>query len=190
VLGTAAYVAPEQAAGHQVTPAADVYSLGVVLYEALTGRTPWLAATISELLVARRDARPSLPGELAAGIPEPLESLVLRCLADDPAARPSAEDVERTLRGELDAPIRILARTSEQPTALMPPIGRSRRRTALVLAAVLAVLGTVLGFGLAGGSDSGKPAEPRRPAVAGVAPAQTPAAEARNLSRWLRSHSR
>jgi len=66
VLGTAAYVAPEQAAGDPVTPAADIYALGAVLYELLTGRPPYVADTLQELFIMARlrpsaSSRPTCP---------------------------------------------------------------------------------------------------------------------------------
>jgi serine/threonine-protein kinase len=96
VLGTAAYLAPEQAAGKETTGAADLYALGIVLHELLTGEQCMLED-------------PSPPSLLAAGVPPALDSVVLACLRQDPAERPTAREVELMLRGELDPPTQVLA---------------------------------------------------------------------------------
>jgi serine/threonine-protein kinase len=87
VVGTAAYLAPEQARGEEATPASDVYALGVVIYQLLTGRLPWEGATLAELALRRENERPLPPTSYDADVPETLSTAVLRSLDGDPAGR-------------------------------------------------------------------------------------------------------
>ena len=90
IMGTAYYISPEQASGESVTPASDVYSLGVVAYECLTGRRPFDGNTpVSVALAQVREEPPALPD----GIPQPVADLVMRMLAKDPADRPSTAEL-------------------------------------------------------------------------------------------------
>lgn len=119
VLGTPDYMAPEQARGDRVVgPAADLFSLGCVLYECLTGQPPFsanhIAATLAKILFA--DPPPLRPRN--ADVPEELESLVLAMLAKDPAARP--ED----LAGRV-ATLNLPALTAENHATAEPHPGRS-----------------------------------------------------------------
>ncbi len=87
VVGTAFYLSPEQAAGRTVTPASDVYALGVVTFECLTGVRPFGGTTIGQIAGAHlHDPPPPLPSVLPAG----LRALVGRALAKDPAERPAS----------------------------------------------------------------------------------------------------
>jgi serine/threonine protein kinase len=99
VVGTAAYLAPEQARGEEATPAADVYALGVVIYQLLTGRLPWEGSTLAELAIRRENERPLPPSSYDSEIPETLSTAVLRSLEGDPAARySSARQLSSALR--------------------------------------------------------------------------------------------
>jgi hypothetical protein len=104
VLGTAAYLAPEQGRGESVTAAADIYSLGVVLYELLTGRVPFSAGSLAELLLEREQAAVTPPGELVPAVPAALDALLMSCLAQSAHRRPaSATELARELASSLDA---------------------------------------------------------------------------------------
>src|SRR5262245_7180605 len=106
-VGTPAYMAPEQAAGRQdgVGPHTDVWALGVILYEIMTGRRPFTAATPDDVVRLILTTDPASPRSLQPSLPRDLETIVLKCLEKDPAKRyPSAgalsDDLGCWLRGE------------------------------------------------------------------------------------------
>jgi len=101
IMGTAYYISPEQASGNSVTPASDLYSLGVVAYECLTGQRPFAGDTpVSVALAQVRDTPPELPPTVPAAV----RALVMRLLAKEPAERPASA-------GELgDAAVALAAR--------------------------------------------------------------------------------
>ena len=97
-VGTAAYMAPEQAAALPVGPEADWYSLGVLLFEALTG-TPPFTGTFNQVLLDKHAKEVPRPRALNRAVPEALDELCTRLLSHDPARRPRPEEVTRVLRG-------------------------------------------------------------------------------------------
>lgn len=113
VLGTAGYLSPEQASGQPVTPASDLYALGVVLYEALAGRRPFEGETPVAIALAHvRDTPPPLPDSVPAG----LRASVERAMAKDPADRqPDAATLAAELRGQV--------RPAEPATSVLPAGG-------------------------------------------------------------------
>ena len=87
VLGTAQYVSPEQAEGHAVSAATDLYSIGVILYELLTGRVPFEGETVVAILLAHVKERPMAPSAHNGAVPRKLDAIVMRALEKPPAAR-------------------------------------------------------------------------------------------------------
>ncbi|MFI1993156.1 serine/threonine-protein kinase [Actinoplanes sp. NPDC020271] len=96
LLGTPAYLAPERLGGAPVSPATDVYALGLLLYRSLTGRMPWPAQTTTEALRAHLYADPEPVPDLP-GMPPAVADLCLRCLAKDPGDRPLSAELARGL---------------------------------------------------------------------------------------------
>jgi eukaryotic-like serine/threonine-protein kinase len=130
VLGTMHYMSPEQATGHSrdVKPAADIYSLGAILYQLLTGRPPFVEENLMDLLLALQSGDPLLPRQLNPKIPRALELICLKCLQKVPEERyPSAEalaeDLEHYLRGE---PLMV-----RPPTVTQKFLAVTRRQPAL-----------------------------------------------------------
>ena len=98
VLGTAQYLSPEQAQGLEITPASDIYSVGVMLYEALTGRVPFDADSPVAVALKQVSEQPRPPSELNPAVPPALEAVVLRALAKEPQNRfASADEFLRAL---------------------------------------------------------------------------------------------
>ncbi len=98
MIGTPRYMSPEQCDGGVLTPASDVYSLGVILYEMLAGRTPFSGATPLALALKHSSELPRRPSEFAANVPPALESIALRALEKLPEARPQdAREFRREL---------------------------------------------------------------------------------------------
>jgi tRNA A-37 threonylcarbamoyl transferase component Bud32 len=121
LYGTAAYISPERAAGQAATPAADLYSLGAVLYELLTGRPPFLADSPVLVVRAHLHERPRPVRELAPWVPARLADACEAALAKDPAQRPSsAAALAIRLRAAYSGPAPVPERAKARTTRLHP----------------------------------------------------------------------
>jgi serine/threonine protein kinase len=143
VMGTPSYMAPEQAGGRnkEVGPAADVYALGAVLYECLTGRPPFKAATSMETVLQVLNDEPVSPRRLQPKLPRDLETICLKCLQKEPAKRYATaealvEDLRRFLEGKAIAarPARVWERA----------IKWAKRRPAAAALVVLSATGALV----------------------------------------------
>ncbi|SDS28940.1 serine/threonine-protein kinase [Actinoplanes derwentensis] len=106
VMGTPAYIAPERFDGLPATPASDMFALGTLLYHCLAGRLPWTARSHTELVMAQRFAAPD-PMPPLADLPPEVMDLVSRCLARDPADRPTALVAALLLAESVDARVYV-----------------------------------------------------------------------------------
>jgi tetratricopeptide (TPR) repeat protein len=143
VMGTPAYMAPEQAGGHtrEAGPPADVYALGAMLYEFLTGKPPFIGATTLETIQKVLHEDPVAPSKLVPVVPRDLETICLKCLSKNPAGRYSsalalAQDVERFRAGEP-----ILGR---RESVVRKMWRRARKRATFLVAGVLVAAAAVV----------------------------------------------
>jgi eukaryotic-like serine/threonine-protein kinase len=119
IMGTAQYLSPEQARGAPVTAASDLYSVGIVLYEMLTGKVPFTGDSAIEIAMKHLNEAPKPPSKIRPEIPEELDAVVLRALAKNPEDRyQTAEDFSEDLH-RVEAGLPLAPETSEAATALL-----------------------------------------------------------------------
>ena len=130
VLGTAQYISPEQAQGKQLSPASDLYSLGVTLYEMVTGRPPFDADTPVATALQQVNDEPVPPRQVRASIPPALEAVILRAMRKNPAERYDSatemrDDLRRVANGEAPAGGVYASAASPDHTSVLPPVERA-----------------------------------------------------------------
>jgi serine/threonine protein kinase len=166
VLGTAAYISPEQARGAPATPASDVYSFGVILFRMLTGRPPFRADDPLELVALHRDVEAPPVAAFRPDAPPALEAVAAASLAKDPRRRPRDGAALLAALGLADSnglsTVPAAFDTTEETRVLPapPPPPARRRRTGLALSAllVLALAGAALAYEVT--RSTNKPALP------------------------------
>ena len=156
VMGTAQYISPEQAQGHEITSASDIYSIGIVLYEMLTGRVPFDGENPVAIAMKHVSSVPAPPSQLNPEVSPALDAVVLRALAKDPRNRyASAEEMSAALdAAEADPAAAGHTQrfdTLGQPIVLPPGDDRGNWWVALVVAAIL--IGGLLAFLLTRGEE-------------------------------------
>jgi serine/threonine protein kinase len=199
VAGSPQYMAPEQAEGRSrdIGPATDVWALGAILYELLTGQLAFGGTSLPAVLHAVCFAEPMRPGDVQVAVPADLEAICLRCLRKRPADRyPRAADLAEALRGWLTQtaaprPLTPPNASAEVPVGLAPlahngptltieqhpvAVRRRRRRLAagMLAAAVLAVLAAAGVYRLLPDRTHPEPAQPTPPPTPVVAHAPAP----------------
>ncbi len=157
IMGTAQYLSPEQAQGHAVSESSDLYAVGVVLYELLTGSVPFEGESPVTVALKQVSVEPTPPSVLNPGVSPALEAVVMRSLAKDPAARFASADefiaaLQQAREGIAPAPAFNGAPPTQDAAAalLVPPLpgdehspedaARRRKRALWISAAVAAVL--------------------------------------------------
>lgn len=140
ILGTPAYMAPEQARSEEATTKSDVYGIGAVLYDCLTGRPPFPTRDYVETLTKVREAQPPPPRTIRRAIPRDLEAICLKCLEKNPTRRYAsanelADDLARFRKGE---------RTKARPIPLPTALWRKARMHSRVWATAAVVLMALL----------------------------------------------
>ncbi len=129
LVGTIPYMSPEQGGGKDVSAASDWYSVGTILYEAITGRLPFIGRPL-QMLTDKQLFDPPAPAELVDGVPSDLNSLCMRLLSRNPQSRPSGEEIIQVLRSSRsEAP-------NPRPLPRRDPTGRGRERSSLWAAKV------------------------------------------------------
>ena len=130
IIGTAQYLSPEQAKGAPVDQTSDIYSIGIVLYELLTGTVPYTGDTPVEIAMKHLSQVPEPPSALEPQIPHELDAIVLRSLAKDPADRyQSADEMDADLERAAGG-LPIAPATEEAATMVLSPPTRPRRSAA------------------------------------------------------------
>jgi serine/threonine-protein kinase len=154
IIGSALYLSPERARGEQAGKAADVYALGCVLYQLVTGQPPFTAEHPTGILYQHVDTPPVPPSTIRPEFGEPYEAMLLRMLAKDPADRPTAAEIAVDPPTPV-APLMPVGTT--EPPLVAEPSERNRRKVLLAAAvAIIAAAAAGVGIALMNGDDGTK----------------------------------
>ena len=178
MLGTPAYMPPEQARGQQVTPASDVFALGVMLYEMLTARRPFHGKNVPELVSSIERDTPTTPSAINPRVPAALDRIVIRCLAKEPSGRfeTAGALADELRRLESIAPPSPAQRTTAGDSMVTPPPSSATPRRSpswrwgLAAVAIAGAGGAIAGVAAKRGSAPPGSASAQVPALALGAP--------------------
>jgi tetratricopeptide (TPR) repeat protein len=157
LVGTPGYMAPEQAESGRVGPEADWYAVGTMLFEALTGKLPFVGAPL-QVLIRKQREEPPPPSSIADGVPPDLDALCVRLTRFDPRQRPSGIDVLRAFGGDVSGG----ASGARSMTQVAPFVGRTEQLETLAAALAEAKRGEPVAVVVEGESGVGKSALVRR----------------------------
>ncbi len=154
IVGTSHYLSPERALGQPAERPSDVYALGCVLYQLVTGHPPFMAEDPASVMYQHVETTPVRPSELRPGLAGDFEAFLFWLLAKDPAQRPTAAQVAR---GATPPAVTAGELTAQEATALLSRPGRSRKVLAVAAATLTLALAATVGF-LLNAKPTGLPA--------------------------------
>jgi len=155
ILGTPAYIAPEVVRGNAATPASDVYSTGIMLYELIVGGPPFGSDSVSAMLVAHIEKRPMSPREFGVDLPRSLETVLMSFLEKDPGCRPASAMAARELLLPFETSVPVIGED-----LISPQESISTQRTMAVRDSSASIHGTVQ---ITSSSQTALPLEERKP---------------------------
>jgi beta-lactam-binding protein with PASTA domain/predicted Ser/Thr protein kinase len=161
IMGTAQYLSPEQAQGHPVSEASDLYSVGIMLYELLTGRVPFDGESAVTIALKHVNETPPPPSTYSAAVSPALDAVVMRAVEKDPAQRfANADEFIAELQAAVAQPTTILPAVAEEsyayPAAPLAVAERERGRWWLWVIALLLVVAAIIAVALLAGGGAAK----------------------------------